>query len=135
MHLTLTAIGAESRVALFRIEVDGDGRWHYESRGVAGANGQLSPADRAQLKSLYDRIDWELEVLNGPKAADDRVHFALDVTHDEGKHQHYQFSENLAHRSWQFRDLVHFLRHNVATAGDPVAWSPDQPEEHPPLPM
>lgn len=135
MHLTLTAIGAVSKVELFRVDVDGEGSWHYTSRGIAGTKGHLSQADRAQLRSLFERVDWGLEVLNGPTAADDRVRFELSVTHDDGEQRLYQFSENMGHRSWQFRDLVHFLRHNVATAGDPVGWSPDQPEERPPLPM
>jgi hypothetical protein len=135
LQITLTATGIESKVELFRVQVDGAGRWRYESRAVAHAEGRLSAADLAQFKSLYDKVNWELEVLNGPISAGDRTLFAMDVIHDGGDRRIYQFTESLAHRSWQFRDLVHFLRHNVATAGDPVGYSPDEPGVHPPTPM
>lgn len=136
MQITLTAKGIQSKVTLFSVQVDDSGRWVYESRGVEGAEGHLSRADQVQFKSFYDKVNWELEVLNGPIAADDGTLFELDVIHSgSGDRRLYQFTESLAHRSWQFRDLVHFLRHNVATAGDPVGYSPDQPREYPPTPM
>lgn len=135
MQITLTARGIDSKVELFRVQVNSDGRWSYESRAVEHAEGRLSEADRAQFKSFYDKVNWELEVLNGPLTADDRILFEMDVVHDEEDRRLYQFSEDLAHRSWQFRDLVHFLRHNVATGGDPVGYSPDRPGVHPPTPM
>lgn len=135
VQITLTAKGIDSKVALFRTQVDSNGRWSYESRGVEHAGGRLSKADLAQFKSFYDKVNWELEVLNGPLTADDRILFAMEVVHDSTDRALYQFSEDLAHRSWQFRDLVHFLRHNATTGGDPVGYSPDEPGEHPPTPM
>lgn len=135
MRIALTAKGIESKVELFRVQVDADGRWTYESRAVEQASGRLSEADLAQFNAFYDKVNWELEVLNGPVTADDRILFEMDVVHDGGDRRLYQFTEDLAHRSWQFRDLVHFLRHNVATAGDPVGLSPDEPGVHPPTPM
>lgn len=135
MQITLTAKGIESKVKLFQVHVEDTGRWTYESRGVEHAEGHLSEADLAQFKNFYDKVNWELEVLNGPISADDRTFFEMDVVHDAANRKLYQFSESLAHRSWQFRDLVHFLRHNAATGGDPVGYSPDEPGVHPPTPM
>ncbi|MFZ5816819.1 MAG: hypothetical protein ACOY93_16255 [Bacillota bacterium] len=135
MQITLTAKGLDSKVELARVQVDSDGRWRYSSRAVEQAEGRLSAADLAQFQAFYDKVNWELEVLNGPVTADDRILFEMEVIHDEGDRRLYQFTEDLAHRSWQFRDLVHFLRHNVAGAGDPVGYSPDRPGEHPPTPM
>lgn len=135
MQITLTAKGIESKVQLYEISVDGTGRWDYESRAVEHAQGTLSRADQAQFQSFFERVSWELEVLNGPITATDRTLFEMEVTFDNGDRRLYQFTESLAHRSWGFRDLFHFLRHNVATGGDPVGYSPDQPDLHPPTPM
>lgn len=140
MQITLRAKSAYTGDFLFAIAVSGDGRWRYESRVIEGAHGRLSDADRAQLKALYDKVDWGKEVLNGPLSRDAHVHFELEVTHDGGDQRLYQFDDDMHNRSWQFRDLVHFLRHNVATAGAPVGEpaefaAPSGPEEHPPLPM
>lgn len=138
--MSLRAKSAYSGAFLFAISVGGDGAWQYESRVIEGAHGRLSEADRAQLKALYDKVDWDSEVLNGPLSRDSRVHFELEITHDGGDHRLYQFDDELQNRSWQFRDLVHFLRHNVATAGDHVG-APSEfvripgPDEYPPLPL
>jgi len=130
--ITLRATGLLSKVRLFELTVDREGRWTYESLAVEHASGQLSPANFAQLKSFYDKVNWELEVLNSPLRTDDRILFELDVVHDGDDRRLYQFSEQTTHRSWEFQDLFHFLRHNVATAGDPVGFSPDPPQEQPP---
>lgn len=135
MQITLTAKGIDSKVVLYQLQVDDAGRWSYESRGVEHAEGRLSEANLAQLKNFYERVNWELEVLNGPVVASDRTLFEMDVFHKGGERRLYQFTESLAHRSWEFRDLFHFLRHNTATGGDPVGYSPDEPEVHPPTPM
>lgn len=132
MRLVLSATGVDSGVDLFRLEVDGSGQWSYQSRAVELATGTLSEADQAQLHSFFDRIDWELEVLNMPISFDDRTRFKLEVSPDKGDRRVYQFSEAINHASWQFRDLVHFLRHNVATKGDPVGRGPDEVREQPP---
>ncbi len=132
MQITLTATGLESKVKLWELSVDPDGHWQYESRAVEHAEGQLSPANIAQLKMFYDKVNWGLEVLNSPLTANDRILFQMDVVHEGARPQRYQFSEQCTHRSWQFQDLFHFLRHNVATAGDPVGFSPDEPREQPP---
>ncbi len=120
MHFTLRARGAVSGVSLFELSVDGDGNWHYQSRAIASAHGRLSEADRAQLKARYEQVDWDAEVLNGPIGRDAHTLFELEVTGAGGETRLYQFDDEFHHRSWQFRDLVHFLRHNVATGGEPV---------------
>lgn len=120
MHLTLRARGAVTGVPLFELSVDGDGNWHYRSRAVAGAHGRLPEPDRAQLKARYAQVDWDDEVLNGPTGRDAHTLFELEVTDPNGGTRLYQFDDGLHHRSWQFRDLIHFLRDNVATGGNPV---------------
>ena len=120
MHVTLRARGAVSGVPLFELTVDGDGHWHYQGRAVAGAQGRLSEADRAQLKARLEQVDWDAEVLNGPVGRDAHTLFELEVTRKDGATRLYQFDDGLHHRSWQFRDLIHFLRHNVAAAGWPA---------------
>jgi hypothetical protein len=132
VHLSLTATGADSGVPLFVVNVDEDGTWSYQSRAVAHAAGTLTPGDRAQLKNFYDKVSWGLEVLNNPVSAEDRTFFRLEVDHGGGEQRQYQFSEAMNHLSWQFRDLVHFLRHNVATGGEPVGRSPYEGEERAP---
>ena len=127
MHLTLHATGIESKVDLFEVDVDENGNWRYESRAVEEVRGQLTEGDRAQLKSLFDKVNWDLEVLNHPVSADDGKLFRLTIRFKNGDHQDtrtYTFSESLTHASWELRDLVHFLRHNVATGGDPVGLIP-----------
>lgn len=132
MHLILSAVGVDSSVPLFTVEVDGQGDWRYESRAVEEARGELSEADQAQLKNLHDKVNWSLETLNAPVSSDDRTLFKLDVDHGDGNRALYQTSESMTHRSWEFRDLVHFLRHNVALAGDPVGRIPDEVRDQPP---
>lgn len=124
MRVALSATGVDTDIALFRVEVNEDGGWTYQSRAIAHAAGRLSEADRVQFKSLYDKVDWGLEVLNMPVSADDRTLFRMEVDHGHGDTRLYQFSEAINHASWQFRDLVHFLRHNVAVAGEPVGPEP-----------
>jgi hypothetical protein len=132
MHLALSATGVDSGISLWRVEVGEDGRWNYESRAVQHAAGTLPPEDLAQLQGLYKAVDWGLETLNNPVSYDDRTLFKLDVDHGGGERRLYQFSEAMNHLSWQFRDLVHFLRHNVADAGDPVGIRPNETEHRPP---
>jgi len=140
VQITLRAKSAYSGAFLFSVTVGGDGTWRYESRVIEEAHGRLPEADRAQVKALYDKVDWGSEVLNGPLSRGARIHFELEVTHDGGDHRLYQFDDEMGNRSWQFRDLVHFLRHNIATGGDAVGAPPEfvppvGPDEHPPLPM
>lgn len=120
MHLVLEATGLGTAIDLFRVEVDGDGAWSYQSQAVQLAQGHLTAGDHAQLISLVEKVNWELEVLNSPTSRDDRRLFRLTVRLPDQGERTYQFSEAMNHRSWQFVDLVHFLRHNVATGGDPV---------------
>lgn len=131
MHLTLRAQGVGTGIDLFKISVSEDGHWTYESRAVEHVEGQLGPEDVAQLVNLYAKVDWDKHVLNAPVSADDRTLFKLDVI-DGAMIRTYQFSEAVNHASWQFRDLVHFLRHHVALKGDPVGWSPEPPGQRPP---
>jgi hypothetical protein len=133
LHLTLSAVGVQSRVPLFTLDVDEQGHWTYESRAVERAAGILTQGDRAQLKNLCEEIDWDLETLNSPVSADDGTLFKLEVVSENGDRRLYQSSEALNHRSWQFRDLVHFLRHNVATNAAPMASFMEAPREQPPL--
>jgi hypothetical protein len=120
MQLVLQATGLHTEIDLFRVEVDGDGVWSYQSQAVQFAQGHLTEADRAQLNSFFEKVNWELELLNSPMSPDDRRLFRLTVRLPDQGERTYQFSEAMNHRSWQFIDLVHFLRHNVATGGDPV---------------
>ncbi|HLN61049.1 MAG TPA: hypothetical protein VK464_05800, partial [Symbiobacteriaceae bacterium] len=120
MHLTLSATGVDSKVDLFQVQIDEKGNWAYESRAVEKATGKLMDGDVAQLRSLYEKVPWDQEVLNNPVSSDDRTLFKLEVNREDGDKRLYQFSEAMNHLSWQFRDLVHFLRHNVANHGDPV---------------
>ncbi len=132
MHLALSATGMENGVDLFRVEVDGTGHWTYQSRVVEEARGKLTDGDLAQLRDLVEDVPWEQEVLNNPTSAGDRTLFKLEVDREDGDRRLYQFSERMAHLSWQFRDLVHFLRHNVATGGDPLGRIPQEQEDRPP---
>ncbi|HYF94061.1 MAG TPA: hypothetical protein VD969_17740 [Symbiobacteriaceae bacterium] len=132
MHLTLTATGISSKVKLWTVEVDDRGHWVYESRSVEHAEGHLTEGDRAQLISLYEKVDWSREVLNNPISADDDIHFRFYVVLADGDRRTYTFSEALNHVSYQFRDLVHFLRHNVLGSGDPVGRIPGETHDAPP---
>lgn len=131
MHLVLQATGLDSAIDLFRVEVDGDGGWSYQSQAIQLAQGDLSAADRAQLISFVEKVNWELEVRNSPTHRDDRKLFQLTVRLDDKGEQTYHFSEAMTHRSWQFMDLVHFLRHNVATGGDPISQQAPEPTRQP----
>jgi hypothetical protein len=124
MHLALTATGLESKIQLYRIEVDDQGHWTYQSRAIENVEGRLTKGDLAQLKGCYDKVNWRLEVLNNPVNRDDRVLFRLEVDHGDGDLLVYHVSEEMHHVSWEFRDLVHFLRHNVATGADPLGAPP-----------
>jgi len=132
MHLSLSATGIESKVKLWTVSVDETGKWSYESRSVEEANGHLTEGDTAQLISLYEKVDWSREVLNNPVSADDHIIFHFDVILADGDRRTYMFSEGLTHLSYQFRDLVHFLRHNVLGGGDPVGRIPDETHDQPP---
>ena len=131
MHLTLSASGVGTGIKLFSVSVDEAGHWTYESRAVERAEGKLSPGDREQLQDFYLRVDWGKETLNNPVSIDDRTLFKLEVDHGNGDRRLYQFSEAMNHLSWQFRDLVHFLRHNVIT-GEPLGQFPDDTHHQPP---
>lgn len=120
MQLTLTAVGRQSDKMLYRISVDETGKWEYESTAVEHASGHLVPGEVAQLKSLYDKVSWDREVLNNPIDLEDHTIMRLEVDHGEGKMATYQFSDAMTRLSFEFRDLVHFLRHNLATGGDPA---------------
>jgi hypothetical protein len=133
LHLTLSAVGVESKVPLFTVSVDEQGHWAYESRAIQEAKGTLTQGEVAQLKTLYDDVNWEQETLNNPVSADDRTLFKLEVDHGDGNKKLYQMSEAMNHRSWQFRDLIHFLRHNVALNGEPLANIIEEPREQPPM--
>ncbi|HWI66114.1 MAG TPA: hypothetical protein VNT75_30150, partial [Symbiobacteriaceae bacterium] len=111
MHLSLTATGIQSKVKLWTVDVDEAGAWSYESRSVEHAEGHLTDGDRAQLISLYEKVDWSREVLNNPISADDQLIFEFRVVKADGDRRTYQFSEQMPHLSTQFKDLVHFLRH------------------------
>lgn len=132
MHLSLTATGIISKVKLWTVEVDESGHWSYESRAVERAQGCLTEGDRAQLISLYEKVDWSREVLNNPISADDQIHFRFEVVKADGDRRTYTFSEALNHVSTQFKDLVHFLRHNVLGGGDPVGRLPGETHDAPP---
>lgn len=86
------------------------------------ATGKLTPAELAQLKSLYDAVDWGKEVVNAPIGMNDHTLFRLEVEHGEGNAETYRFSDIMTNLSWQFRDLIHYLRHNLAHGGDPVGF-------------
>jgi len=135
MWLALTALGVDSGVQLFHLAVAHDGRWTYESRAVAEASGTLPRGEMAQVKSLVDAVPWEAEVLNMPVSADDRTLFRLQIRLKDDDERLYQCSEAVNHASWQFRDLLHFLRHNIAgarRAERPVQESPpDWPHVNP----
>lgn len=132
MRITLSAAGVDTGVPLFRTEVNENGEWRHESRAVEEVRGQLTPGDLAQFKNFYDEVNWSLEVLNNPVSADDRTLFKLEVDHGHGDVRLYQFSEAMNHLSWQFRDLVHFLRHNVAVGGDLPGRIPPEIAHQPP---
>ena len=132
MQLTLTARGIDTDILLWTVSINEQGAWAYESRAVEEAHGTLTKGNLAQLISLYERVDWDLETLNAPMSADDRTLFRLEVVTDTGDRRLYQSSEAMNHRSWQFRDLFHFLRHNVATAGDPTGPTTGVTEAEPP---
>ncbi|HEY3367994.1 MAG TPA: hypothetical protein VGK74_23280 [Symbiobacteriaceae bacterium] len=132
LQLTLTALGIDTEILLWTLTINEHGAWAYESRAVEEAHGTLTRGDLAQLISLYEKVDWALETLNAPMSADDRTLFRLEVVTDEGERRLYQSSEAMNHRSWQFRDLFHFLRHNVATAGDPIGSATGVTQAEPP---
>lgn len=132
MHLSLTATGIDSHVELWTVSVNDDGAWVYESRAVERAEGNLTEGDQAQLISLYEKVDWSREVLNNPVSADDHILFRFEVVKADGDRRTYTFSEAMNHLSYQFRDLVHFLRHNVLGSGDPVGRIPGETHDQPP---
>lgn len=131
MRIVLRATGVDTGALVSRLEVNlEDGTYSYESRAVEQARGRLSEGDTAQLRRLFEEVDWDAELLNGPVDVGDRTRFELEVS-PGGEHRMYMFSEDYDTRSWQFRDLVHFLRHNVATAGEPVGPDPEQQADPP----
>lgn len=131
MHLSLSAKGTKSNVMLWTVYVDDSGSWSFESRSVEQARGSLTEGDRAQLISLYEKVDWDHEVLNNRVTIDDDIIFHLDVTHQDGTHKTYIFTEEVNHKV-EFRDLFHFLRHNIVGGGDPVGRIPNEVHDQPP---
>lgn len=133
MQLTLSATGIDTGASLFSLTVDGDGHWVYESRWAEGFEGDLPLGDVVQLKSLYDRVQWDLETVNAPVGATDRTLFRLAVADGHGHHAVYESSEAMNHRSFEFRDLIHFLRHNVVREPQfpPPPPFPEGPEVRP----
>lgn len=119
--MQLSAHGIDTGLDLFHLDVQGNGCWRYQSHAVEKAEGRLTEGDLAQLQSLYKRVEWDKQYVDGGvNHVLDRVEFALLVEHDGGGRQHFIFSDTFRGLSWSMRDLVHFLRHNVATGGDPV---------------
>lgn len=126
MRMLLSAHGIDTGLDLFHIEVDGEGRWSYQSRDVERAEGRLTPGDLAQLHSLYEKVDWSRQYVNGGiNHVLDRVEFALMVEPDGEGRKYFIFSDTYRGLTWELRDLVHFVRHNTATGGEPVG--PNQP--------
>lgn len=115
MRIALSGRGIDSDSALFQVAVDGDGQWTYQSRAFENLQGNLSEADQAQFRSLYKSVDWDHQKLNATIRYKDRVEFCLEVDHGDGNVKSYFFSEVLRPNdaSWEFRDLVHFMRHNI----------------------
>ena len=120
MHLRLTATGNDNGIEIFRLAVDGEGNWVYESRAIEKVTGELSAADRAQLEGLFKTVEWQKKILNATITPDDLIRFRLDVAADDLGPRTYLFSEAMRNEPVPFRDLVHFLRHNVATGGEPA---------------
>lgn len=131
MHLKLTATGNDNGVEIFRLDLDGDGSWTYESRAIEQVAGQLSAADRAQLEGLIEAVEWDKQILNASITPDDLIRFRLDVTAPNLGQRTYLFSEAMRNEPFPFRDLVHFLRHNVATGGEPAGRLADDGQETP----
>lgn len=124
--MLLSAHGIDTGLDLFHIEVQGDGRWSYQSHDVEKAEGRLTPGDLAQLLSLYEKVDWSRQYVDGGvNHVLDRVEFTLLVEPDGEGRKHFIFSDTYRGLTWEMRDLVHFVRHNVATGGEPVG--PNQP--------
>lgn len=134
MRMLLSARGIDTGLDLFHIEVHGDGRWSYQSHDVERAEGRLTPGDLAQLISLYEKVDWSRQYVDGGvNHVLDRVEFTFLVEPDGEPRRLFVFSDTYRGLTWEMRDLVHFVRHNTATGGEPVG--PNQPflrmEVHP----
>jgi hypothetical protein len=132
VRIALSGRGIDSDVALFRVTVNDEGQWTYQSRAIEHIQGSLSEADQAQIRSLYKAVDWDHQKLNATIRYKDRVEFCMEVDHGDGNIKSYFFSEVLRPNdaSWEFRDLVHFLRHNVIGPTEPV-WPEQVPTERP----
>jgi hypothetical protein len=121
VRIALSARGIDTGIDLFHLDLQGNGCWTYQSHAVEKAEGRLTEGDLAQFKSLYNAVDWYKEYARGGiNRVLDHVEFGMKVEHDDGRRQFIEFSDELNNLSWPMRDLVHFLRHNVATGGDPV---------------
>lgn len=131
MRILLTSTGVDSGVPLTRLEITlPDGSYTYESRAVSQMAGRLDEADTVQLQRLIDAVNWDQEVLNSPTRWNHNTRFELTIEKD-GQQRLYQFSDWMqGPRSWEFKDLVHFLRHNVAFADAPGNLSPGEAPSH-----
>ncbi|MDF2629465.1 MAG: hypothetical protein K0R39_3296 [Symbiobacteriaceae bacterium] len=131
MHLSLTATNMGHE--LWKVTADGTGAWTYESRSVEQAEGRLTEGDRAQLIGLYEHVDWNREVLNHGITSDTMIRLHLDVTKADGDKRTYTFNADTNQLSTELADLVHFLRHNIMGAGEPVGRIPDDMRDQPRL--
>jgi hypothetical protein len=131
MHLSLTATNMGKTI--WTVTADDSGAWSYESRAVARAEGTLTEGDRAQLISLYEHVDWNREVLNHGITSDTMIRLHLDVTKADGDKRTYTFNADTNQLTDELSDLVHFLRHNIMGAGEPVGRIPDDMRDQPRL--
>jgi len=131
VRIALSGRGIDSDVPLFQVTVNGDGEWTYQSRAFEYLRGSLSEADQAQIRSLYKAVDWDQQKRNATIRYKDRIEFCLEVDHGGGTVKSYFFSEVLRPNEapWEFRDLVHFLRHNIVGPTEPI-WPDSVPTEH-----
>lgn len=136
MRVRLTGQGIAADVDLFSLEVDGEGVWTYRSRAIEELKGTLDEADEVQFKSLFERVDWDEKKLNGTIRFDDHVKFKLQVDRGDGQVKTFFFSDHLRpnEATWEFKDFIHFLRHNVVGPADPTWFHGLETEPlHPPI--
>lgn len=133
MQVMMTVQESGSGRPLFQVVVDGEGRWRYESQAVQRAEGRLAEGERAQLISLLKKVAWDREQPMHPRRREDHLRFRLEVAPTDGEGRTFTFSDTMEGISVELRDLVHYLRHNLAVGGDPVGPEPDQLPHQPNL--